>query len=493
MAEAATRTETRGILLFFRWLNGLRIVGLSAAVAAGVGLLTYLFAPRTYTATTTLLFANQNVLTDILALAGASGGSSTSGISSLPILGGASSPEPWLTELLRSRKIRRMLAERVHLQDKLRLPREKTLRWLTEATVIKSLQKGLGLSAPVGMAISVKCPGPTHWQQLWRRPALLTSEQARQLCAELANGYVQVLDEYLTHSSISQARQTRQFVQARSREVGTELKRVENELEKLQVQYLMVDPQGQAQQIADQWKDLQKTYTQLGQQLEQMQRSLERTRQLLPRQQVMLVQQETIARNPLIGQLETRLLEERNRLDQLLASGKSGEHPEVQAAQAALASLEKQRREVTEQIQSSVARQADPAYATLRNKAIELEVGLTGTRAAQQAVAAQLQQLKQRLQRLPAVARQYAELARRRDILAELQLTLAKRLEIAAIQEQQESSGRFEQLDEALPPPQPDSPGTVRRMILSFILCGLLLTLGWAYQRGHLQASLEMS
>lgn len=487
MAEKTSRPNS--ITMFLDWLNGRRIVAISLAVALVIGVLSLAFVPRSYTATTTLLFVSRSSIESMFAEGATAGG----GLSSLSMLSSGPQPDQWLTEVTRSRKIRQMLAEQTNLSTALGYDAEKTLKWLEKVTSLKSLQKGLGLTAGVGMAITVTCQGPNRLQQALGLKGQLSAEDAQRLAAELANGYVEALDNYITYSSVSSARDTRRFVEARTQEVNQQLERTEGELEQLQVEYSLVDPQGQAALMVASSGELKKTHMETAARMQETRDALTEARKMLPRQEAMRIERETTSRHPLIGELEMRLTEQRATLAAERASGKSAEHPDVVAAQSAVANTEAELKRVQKDVQSEVSRTADPAHDALRAKVIELEVSLAGAAAAEQFTAQKLRDVESRIQQLPPVARQYARLARQREMLAGVLTTLARRLEIAAIQEQQETNGRFEQLDAAVTPSRPDGAGTGRRIILTFLLSLAVLGLAWAYRRGYFQAAADLS
>ena len=292
---------------------------------------------------------------------------------------------------------------------------------------------------------------------------------------------------------VSSARQTRKFVEQRSAKIRKQLDATEDDLEALQIQYRLVDPASQASRLITDISALNQARAAAAKEVKNAQGALAAARRLLPHEEAMRIQQEVTIRHPLIGQLEGKLLEQRNQLSTALASGKSAEHPDVVAIRATISDSEEQLRRISREIRAQFTRQPNPAREALWGKVIELEVELAGARAAASEAGSDLAAIEKQVTALPPVARRFMELSRQRDVLADLLVTLAKRLEIAAIQEQQETNGRFEQLDPAVVPPAANGSGTVRKMIMTFILAVVVLGLTWGYRRGLFADPVDLS
>jgi uncharacterized protein involved in exopolysaccharide biosynthesis len=68
----------------------------------------------------------------------------------------------------------------------------------------------------------------------------------------------------------------------------------------------------------------------------------------------------------------------------------------------------------------------------------------------------------------------------------ELVLTLARRLEIAQIEEERQKSGKLQILDKAEPPRRKSGPSGVKSALATFILLTMLLGMAWGGWRGWL-------
>ena len=214
--------------------------------------------------------------------------------------------------------------------------------------------------------------------------------------------------------------------------------------------------------------------------------SLHSARAQLAGKDAVRVAHEVTARNPVIAALEQKLAELRVELATELESGKIASHPAVLQLQTAINSTQQQLDAIEHDVHQQTSRQANPVYDAIMSKVVELEVGLAGARARKAACAAHLSRAKEQTAELPPVVREYVTLSRERQIQSELLANLAGRRELAAIEEQRESSARLQVLDKASPPRKKAGPSSVRSAKLTFAVLVIVLSLAAAHRRGLL-------
>lgn len=461
---------------------------LCAAGAVLVGAYVYLLVPRRYTAMASILLSEQPDVATSLGLALAASGSASSGgaLSALG-LGGGGGQLQRLEEILRSRRLRDQLLAKHHLRERLGLESEdKALEWIDRATKIQEMGKGPipGVGGGVGLRIAVILPSSGRVLQWGGKPSPFSTQEAQELCAQLANDYVALLDQYVAESNVQSARDDRVFIENRKREAETRLRKTEDQLQALQTRYEVMEPSLKVQQLLSVSQNTIQAYATAEADLAAINRSLQAARSALTRQQALRVSEEVTVRNPVLQALEEKITQLRMDLATELASGKSAQHPDTAALRAAIASAEHQEAEVKREIRASLTTAADPAHDATVQKVVDLEVNLAAARARHTKYGRMLARLEKDLNSLPPVARAYARLARQRDMEADLVAALAKRLEMAMIQEQMESAERFQVLDVAVPPVEKSGPSTVRSTVGSFLLFALLLGIASAYRRG---------
>lgn len=480
MLVSEVRSEAQRIEQFLDWLNWRRIVELSLLGAALIGVAVFVFAPRRYSATTSLLLSERpDVMTTLTGQAAQS--LAAGGLVSFMGQGG---PLARLEAIFQSRSIGMQLVHKHKLAQRLALDEEKTLGALAEMTRIKSLKQA-------GLKIGVTCRGPSRlWSWLGLRYTFGT-EEAKNLCADLANDYVDALDTYVTETSVQQARETRQFIAQRLKDVEEGLEQTEDRLEELQTGYGLIDPDSKAGQLIHQTEAMNQAWAEATALVEGLDHSLHSARAQLAHEDAMRIAQEVTARNPVIAKLEEKLANLETELAAEREAGKSRLHPDVEQMEAAIGSIERQLEDVQGEVRQQVSRQTNPTYDALMSKTIGLEVELAGTRARKATYQAQLHEVEAKLAELPPVMREYVRLSRQRQLQAELLTTLATRLELAAIEEQRESSGRFEVLDAAVPPLRKSGPSSVRSAGVTFVLLVTALGLIWGYRRGIFASEIE--
>lgn len=460
------------------WLKDL-VLSLVGAVLAGV--VVFLFLPLRFTAKSSILVSDRpDPLAGITGLLGA--GTSVGGVGeglTVSALGGKNRTLGRLKAILESSRVRMRLVRKYDLVRRLGVEESEVEDALAKMTAIKELYD-------VGLRIAVTCKSRSRLAEALGLPTGMSAEEAKQLCADLANEYVKELDRSWTETRAADARDTRMFIAKRRDEVAQQLKRVEDQLEALQVKYAMVDPERSADFLVDQTKAIARSFAESSARVEETTQALAVARRELAREDAVRIQQEVTARNPVIAPLEEKLVQLRAELSKHLAAGKTASHPDVVQVTAAIESIENQLGAVAEEIRQQVAREPNPAYDALLAKVIEAEVELAGQRALREKTARQLAQAKADLAGLPPVVRQYVTLSREREILTQLLAALVQRAELAAIEEQRENSGKFQVLDVAVPPLRKSGPSAAASAAVTFLLVFAGLSLLRAYRSGLL-------
>ncbi len=483
--EPAIQQPSR-LLRFLDWLQWQRLLLLSLAAGIVVGGYVFLMVPVRFSARASVLLSEQPDIATSLGLLAASGVAPRVTLGAFNLNGTGALQR--LQATLTSTSLRAELLKRHHLVQVPGLTEGGAMRWLNSATKIQTLGTGLvpgvGGLGGVGLAVQVTCPSTSRIRSWLGAPRPFTPRQAKELCAALADDYLVLLDQYMTRLNVETARDARVFVEQRKQEAEAKLKGTEDRLLTLQSHYQLVEPGSKVSQLLDLMKGATQAQTQAAAEVDSATRALEVARRRLTTEQADRISEEITLRNPVLIDLEEKLAQLRLDLAAALASGKSAEHPDVVALRSAVRSAEEQRSAVAQEVRQQLTVGPNPVYDATAGKVADLEVSLAGARARQARYGAILARWEAEAEQLPPMARQYTRLSRERDMQSDLLVTLSKRLEMAIIQEQAETSGRFQVLDTAVPPEKKSGPSSVRSALGAFLFVALLLAAGWAWRRG---------
>ena len=450
---------------------------LSLAGAMLWGAWIFSFVPLRYTACTSLLLSERPDAITSLAQSDIKSAASQAGLTGL--IGGQPVELKRLEAVLNSRHVAVELVRKYGLAQAANGEEDQAVKSLGEMTKLKSLED-------VGVTIEVTCGGASRIQMWLDQTPARSNAQAQLLCASLANEYAVALDEYVTQTSVAAARDTREFIEKRRREVSNTLAQTEDRLEALQTAHALIDPANKAEELVEITKAAVQAYAQASAECEELAHSLQTARGRLAHEDLMRIAQEMTIRNPLMTSLEERLAGLKVELATGLKSGKTAAHPDMMRIQTAIDSSEQQLAELAQAVQQEVSRQVNPAHDAVAGRVAALEIDLAGARARKAVYGGQLAQAREETVGLPPVVREYVRLARERQLQAELLTTLSTRLELATIEEQRESSSRVQVLDVAEPPRKKSGPSSVRSAKVTFALLTIILFLAVAHRRGLL-------
>ncbi len=464
--------DSRIVILF--WIIALLI---SVGSAFTAGWLSYQYLPRSYSATSSMLVSTQP---DIIAgiISGSAGdlanATATSDTLVRPPVSGALSS---LWAILTSRKMLLRIVHKYDLEKRLSLDESSAVEALRNMTKFRQITN-------VGITVTVTCPGALWPRNSFFLSSPLTPEEARQLCAELANGYLTELENYVTETNLRQARQMREFLEASEQETRAQLQHIEQELQTLQSEHSLLNPESKVTELLERLKSIEPAYNEAVTRVKEASRVREAARAQLDKLTAMQVSQEIVARNPVITTLEQKLAQLRVDLKTEQALGKSDQHPDIVKLKAEISGTEQQLQEVKQEIVQQVLRQIDPAYAAVATKVVELETEITGAKARRDQYAQLRDAVKKELAELPAVARRYASLKREQSQQAKLLDPLAQGLGLVALVEKYSRASRFIRLDTAVPPQWPTSTAAIFSIVVGFVILlivgGILIT----YRRG---------
>ncbi|MGE5531820.1 MAG: GumC family protein [Bacteroidota bacterium] len=379
------------------------------------------------------------------------------------------SPVARYQSFLRSRAIRKVVADKSHLAERLQL---KASDWDAPEDVLGKMTSVRGLDGGL-IEVRVNCAGATRLRPLLGIKPVLTNDEAREYSAEICNHYVEALRSYLDKVH----RENTDFIRVRRDEVGGELEHLETRLEEFQTRNGTVDPSKNAQALYEQARQLMQSKAEAEAQQASVAKSLKVSRSLLGSEDAMRVDTETTARNPLITSLSQKLADAEMALSVARASGKKSNHPEVIELQDTIASTSAQLNKVKTDIRTQIQRGANPSYDALVAKVTGAEVSLAGTTASAQRYSAALSQVQGQISSLPPLIREYTQLSLERDLKAELVASLTKQLELATIEEKMKATDKVQVLDMAEAPRHKSGPSTVRSAAMAFLLTGMLLGL----------------
>ena len=453
----AWASRNKNFNLYSWW--GVSIVSVAGALL--VGLLTALFWPSTYTATSSFFVSDPAELLSTML-------SSSTGMPGETAQSKLKPTQERLAAILSSRLLRAQLVKKHELDRRLGLDPIMTEEVLARMAKI----------APIGtegFSIAVTCKGYSGLRVALSRT--LGHEEARQLCAALANDYLQDLQQYVTATSVSEARKRRQFIESAERHVLQQLGTAQGGIERLQRAHVLLDPEAHATLVADRVKALEQGYAEAGAKVDETQSSLAKAQGQLGRVDSLRVSSIVEMRNPIIASLEQKLADLRVELATQEAQGKTRENRDVVQLVTAIASAEAQLAQLKEDVHKEVAQSANPTYEKIVGEVVDLQVALAGARARRTRTSVQLAGARAEMAALPPVARDYATLKQDRDIQFQALAALKQSLAVALVQEQQSQRvGEFLVLDQAVPPPDLGNPPVLMSILLT--AATLLATFG---------------
>ncbi len=436
---------------------------ISVGVALAAGWLSYQSLPRSYSATSSMLISTQpDIIAGIVAgsagdLADATATSDT--LIRPPVTGALSSLWPILT----SRKMLLRIVHEYDLEQKLSLDETYAVETLRNMTKFQQITN-------VGVTVTVTCPGAQWPRSSFFLSSPLTPEEAQQLCAALANGYLTELEKYVTETNLRQARQTHEFLEASEQETEAQLQRIEQHLQTLQSEHSLLVPQDKVTELLERLKTIEPAYAEAATRVKEASRVREAARAQLDELTAMQISQEIMARNPVITTLEQKLAQLNIDLKTEQTLGKSDQHPDIVKLKAEIDGTKQQLQEIRQEIVQQVSRQIDPAYAAVAATAVELETEIVGAKARKEQYAQFRQAVRTELAELPAVAREYAFLKREQSQQAQLLDPLGRGLGLVALVEKYSRVSRFIQLDTAVPPQRPTSAAAIFSTIIGFVV-----------------------
>jgi hypothetical protein len=182
-------------------------------------------------------------------------------------------------------------------------------------------------------------------------------------------------------------------------------------------------------------------------------------------------------RNPVIGDLESKLATLQVELATQESQGKTRENSDVVQTLSALQSTQRQLDQLKVDVHKEIARGANPTYDKLVGAVVDYEVALAGARARARTTSALLGQARGAIVGLPPVARQFSSLKQDQDVQFAALAALKQSLAVALVQEQQSKRvGEFLVLDQAVAPPDLNGPPIVLSMVLT--LAAMLIFMG---------------
>lgn len=435
-----------------RWWHALAI---SLIVAMLVGLGIYHTRPGSYSATASLLLNDQpDVLGALI------------GTTAAPAAEVDQGQQDRLWAILTSKMMQLRMAERFRLPSRFGISITDAAEELGYMTKVDSMGGGL--------SITVKCRGYRHPSIAMWTP--LAMEEARRLCAELANAYIEELDAYLQELAVEHAGGNYAFVEKAKTGLEQELTDAEERLEELQTQFELLDPDEKALRVVERIKAAEQAYAEASAAADETASSLHSARAQLRGVDALRVSQVVEQRNPVISQLEAKLAQLRTDMATEMASGKTAQNRDVAQIQVAIEDVQDQLRALQQEVRKEFAQSSNPAYDGLVTAVTELQIGHAGAMARKAKYAALLNEARGALSDLPPVAREYATLKRQQDAQAALAADLTKSLAMAAIEQQRATATKsFVVLDRAHPPRWRAGPPTVLIGCIAFAISFAIL------------------
>lgn len=451
----AWANRSRNINLFSWW--GVLILSILAGLLAG-GVVA-LFWPSTYSATSSFFVSDPAELLSTML-------SSSTGLPGEQKESTLKPSTDRLAAILASRLMRNKLVQKHQLAQRLGLPENEAEEALARMANI----------APIGTEgfnITVTCRGYSGLRRAISRT--LGHEEARQLSAALANDYLTELQQYVTETSVAEAKKRLEFIQNAQRQVLADLQQAQTGMQRVQQGHELLDPQSEAQLLTDRVKTLETSHAEARAAVDEAQSSLKKAQGQLGCVDSMRVASVVEMRNPIIAGLEQKVADLKVQLATEEARGKTRQNRDVVQILTALESAEKQLAQVKTEVHKEVARQANPTHEKLVGQVVDLQVALAGARARTSRLNSMLRGARGELAALPPVEREYATFKQDQEIQFQALAALKQSLAVALVQQQQSKRvGEFLVLDKAAPPADLNGPPILLSMLLTM---GILLSI----------------
>lgn len=374
--------------------------------------------------------------------------------------------------ILASRAVRERISDRLSLQETMSASQIDTLDAIAEMTSFRDIGSD-------GIAVTVSVGG-----FIYPRLALLghpiSYEQARRLCAEIANAYPEELATYLRDADLERARESLRLLAERRDELSEELEMTRDSLQRLRAQYELLDPDSRAARLGDRIRVLEEQHAQATAEADAASSALGEAERQLSSIHATRIASAVDTRNPLISGLEQQLVGLSTELAAELAAGKTTQHRDVAQIQSAIDSIRAELSEMQEIVMKEFSEQPNPLYDDTIKRVVDLRVQLSGARARRSETGILLSEARSRMSEMPAVAREYVEFGTREQMANERLSAIERALWIAQFEEARaEAAPPFQLLDRALPPEERRGPPALIVGLISFavlmILQGLLI------------------
>lgn len=451
-------SRSKSFNLFSRW--GILLLSLLAGLLVGLGVA--LFWPSTYTGTSSFFVSTRSeLLTALVPKAPTAEG------------GAAEVLKPTqdrLSAILGSRLLRARLVQKHRLAELLKLDPAEAETMLARMVQVNAIGQE-------GFTITVTCRGFSRARTMFA--GALGRNDARQLCADLANSYLTELQDYVTTTTYDEARKKRLFLQTALDQAEEKLAAAQTELRRLQSQYTLNEPADKAALLTDRVKTLEGGQAEALATTQQTAASLTKAAARLSKTDALAIAKVVQTRNPVISQLEQKLAQLKVDLATQEAMGKTRQNREVAQTLVAIETTGKEMKQVAQDIRTEFSQQSNPLYDKLMGEVVDLQIALAGSKARAAKTRQMLGVAERELRALPPVVQRYAELKQDEDVQLQTRLTLKQALSVALIQERQsKQAGEFLVLDKATAPPDLYGPpiflGGLAAAIIVLAVMGLI-------------------
>ncbi len=453
------------------------VVLISLGVALGAGWLSYQLLPHSYVATSSMLISTQPDIVAAIVAGGTgnlTGATATSDTLVRPPVSGALSS---LWAILTSRQMLLRIVHKHDLTRVLSLDESYTVDALRNMTEFQQITN-------VGMTVTVTCRGARWPRNSFFLSSPVSLEEARQLCADLANSYLSELEDYVTDTNLRQARQTCEFLEASEQETRDKLRLIEHRLQTLQSEHALLNPEAKFSELLEKLKAIEPAYVEATAQVEQASKVRKAAQSRLDKLSAMRISQEIMARNPVITTLEQKLAQLHIDLKTEQAMGKSDRHPDIVKLKGAVDGVKQQLQKIKQDVIQQVSRQIDPAYDAVVATAVQSETEIIGAKARKAQYAHLRQAVRTELAELPAIAHEYTSLKHEQEQYTKLLDPLTHGLGLANLVEKYSRASRFIRLDTAAPPQRPTGSAVIFSVLVGFIVLLIAGGVVVAYRRG---------
>jgi len=292
------------------------------------------------------------------------------------------------------------------------------------------------------------------------------------IAKQIANKIITVFKEENLEMNMADLQGASDFISTQLEDTKKQLTELEKELLKYQKENKIYYPGEQGKKLLEQLSNLEKGLVEAKIEINQAKAALNTVNKKLNNESKTIISSKTISRNPIIGELKSKL----SSLQTDLSAKKevyTDKHPEIQQLNTKIKSVENELNKKVKEIVSAKTETTNPLFNSLRDKKISLETNIISAQARQQSYQNQIKNIENELNDIPDKELTLARLQREKTITEDIYLMLKERQEEINIQKSMKTSD-IVVVDPAIVKENPIKPNIKLNLAIAGVL-GLML------------------